>query len=165
MDDSVQVTVRAIETGVRSVRMRLPFRFGAATLTVCPQLFVQAEVDVAGRGTAIGCAAELMVPKWFDKRPECSPAANVQHLVQSVELARAAYKNDAAATPFGLFCRHYTQIGTAAASAGLTELSAAFGQAVIDRAVIDAVCRALEVSFFDGARAKHLWHWRYAARR
>jgi len=112
------------------------------------------------------------VPKWFDKRLEFSPAANVQHLVQSIELARAAYTTDAPATPFGLFCRHYADIGTTAASAGLTELSAAFGQAVIDRAVIDAVCRALEVSFFDGVRANifgigdtplaadlHGWNW------
>src|SRR5882672_6308587 len=172
MDVAVQITVRAIDTGVRSVRMRLPFRFGAATLTACPQLFVRAAVDVPGRGTALGYGAELMVPKWFDKRREFSPAANVQHLVQSVELARAAYTNDAPATPFGLFCRHYADIGTAAAAAGLTELSAAFGQAVIDRAVLDAVCRLFELSFFAGARANifglgdtplatdlHGWNW------
>jgi hypothetical protein len=153
MSASAQISVRAIETGVRSVRMRLPFKFGASTLTACPQLFVRAEVDVAGRGTAFGWAAELMVPKWFDKRTELSPADNVAHLAKSVELARDAYVGATPATAFDLFCRNYQPICNAGLDTGLTELSAAYGQAVIDRAVIDAVCTALTLSFFEAMQA------------
>jgi len=152
MDGAAQIRVREVQAGVRPVRMRVPFRFGSSTLAACPQLFVRAEVDVAGRGVAHGWAAELMVPKWFDKRTEFAAAANVKHLARSVELARAAYTGDTAATPFGLFARHSATVSAQASAAGLTDLSGAFGQAVIDRAVIDAVCRALGISFFDAAR-------------
>lgn len=144
--------VRDIGLGVRPVRLRLPFRFGAVTLSACPQLYVRATVDVAGRGSAQGWSAEMMVPKWFDKRAERSQADNVRDLAASVERARDAYVGDAPATPFGLHARHYRTLMHAGAAAGATELSSAYGQAVIDRAVLDAACRALGVSFFDAAQ-------------
>jgi hypothetical protein len=152
MDAAVQIRVRDVQAGVRPVHLRLPFRFGASTLTACPQLFARAEVEVAGRGVAHGWAAEMMVPKWFDKRSGFTPAKNVEHLALTVELARSAYTVDTPATPFGLFCRHYQALREEARSRDLTELSASFGQAVLDRAVLDAACRSLEISFFEAAQ-------------
>jgi hypothetical protein len=152
MDASVQIRVRDVQAGVRAVHLRLPFRFGASTLTACPQLFVRVEVEVADRAVAQGWAAEMMVPQWFDKRAGFGPAANVGHLALSLELARSAYVGDTPATPFALFCRHYRALREAARTRDLTELSAGFGQAVLDRAVFDAACRALDVSFFEAAQ-------------
>ena len=152
MVEPIRLVVRDVFAGVRPVRLRLPFRFGAATLTACPQLFVRVTADVAGHGTATGWAAEMMVPKWFDKRGALSPAENVAHLATSVRRAADAYRDDDAATPFGLFARHYPGLMQQVERDGLTELSASFGQAVIDRAVIDAACSALGLSFFDAAR-------------
>ena len=152
MADAIRLVVRDVLAGVRPVRLRLPFRFGAATLTACPQLFVRVTVDVAGHGTAEGWAAEMMVPKWFDKRAARSPSDNVAHLAASIGHAADAYRGDAAAAPFDLFTRHYSALIQRGAADGLTELSAAFGQAVLDRAVIDAACRSAGVSFFDAAR-------------
>jgi hypothetical protein len=149
---AVSLVVRELAFGVRPVRLRLPFRFGAATLQACPQLFVRAVVEVAGNGSAQGFAAEMMVPKWFDKRPGFTPADNVAHLLRSCGRAAQAYLNDAPAGPFALFARHYGALMKAGADDGATELSSAYGQAVIDRAVLDAACRALNVSFFDAAR-------------
>ena len=172
MTADVQLVVRDVVTGVRPVRLRLPFRFGAATLTACPQLFVRVTVDVAGHGKALGWAAEMMVPKWFDKRAGFTPADNVSHLAASVRLAAQAYRNDAPAAPFGLFARHYAALMQQGHADGLTELSSAFGHAVLDRAAIDAACRALGISFFEAARRNtlglcdtglapdlHGWHW------
>src|SRR5690242_11882544 len=98
-----RLIVYDIETGVRPVKLRLPFRFGAATLTACPQLFVRVQVEVEGERTSTGHAAELMVPKWFDKRPRQSAIDNVAHLVHSVQMATQAYRADAPATAFELF--------------------------------------------------------------
>jgi len=146
------LVVRELAFGVRPVRLRLPFKFGAVTLQACPQLFVRAAVEVAGHGHAQGFAAEMMVPKWFDKRPGFTQADNVKHLQRSCERAAQAYLNDASATPFGLFARHYTALMKAGENDDATALSSAYGQAVIDRAVLDAACRALNISFFDAAR-------------
>ena len=72
MTTGVNLVVRAVELRVRPVQLRLPFRFGVSTLTACPQLFVRVEVDVPGHCSGHGVAAEMMVPKWFDKRADRS---------------------------------------------------------------------------------------------
>ncbi len=154
MADSVKLIVRSVDVRVRPVHLRLPFRFGANTLTACPQLFVRVETEVAGSGSgrAEGFAAELMVPKWFDKRVQFTPHDNVAHLARAVTNAADAYANNVPATAFELFARHHEALARVGADAGLTELSSTFGQAVIDRAVIDALCRATNQSFFDAAK-------------
>ena len=152
MADGVKLIVRAVDARVRPVHLRLPFRFGANTLTACPQLFVRVVAEIEGHGRADGFAAELMVPKWFDKRAEFTPSDNVAHLARAITGVADAYANDAPATSFGLFSRHRETLAAAGAGADLTELSATFGQAVVDRAVIDALCRATMQSFFDAAK-------------
>jgi len=139
------VRVLAVDIGVRAMALRLPFKFGAATLTRCPQVFVRATVDGGAHGTAQGWAAELMVPRWFDKRPGLSQADNVRHLQLALEAAAQAYTRSAPMAAFALFTRHYEALMAHGESAGLTALSTSFGQAVIDRAVLDALCRALGV--------------------
>lgn len=143
------LVVREIAFGVRPVRLRLPFRFGAATLEACPQLFVRASVDIAGHSHATGFAAEMMVPKWFDKREGFTPRDNIGHLAASCERAARVYVGDAPAGAFGLFTRHYAALMDEGERGGATALSSAYGQALLDRAVLDALCRALDLSFFD----------------
>jgi len=152
MNTPAQVIVRAVETGVRPVRLRIPFRFGAHTLTACPQLFVRVDAEVEGHGIARGVSADLMVPKWFDKREVHTPAENVEHLALAVEQASQAYLDAEAATPFDMFWRHYQALLDSGHAAGLTDLSVAFGQSMLDRALIDATCLALGTSFFVAAR-------------
>ncbi|MFL6663599.1 MAG: mandelate racemase [Rhizobacter sp.] len=149
--ETPRIKVREVQCGVRAVALRLPFRFGAVTLRACPQLFIRAVVEVDGHRPATGMAAELMVPKWFDKRDGFSHADNVRHLAMSVETAADAYADDRPATPFELYARHAPALQQAGAAHGLTELSSAYGQAVLDRAVLDAMCRALGLSFFEAA--------------
>jgi len=152
MADALRLVVHEVDAGVRPVRLRLPFRFGAVTLTACPQLFVRATVEVDGLPATLGFAAELMVPKWFDKRPEPGLADNVRQLGESVQMAVQAYLRDTPATPFELFSRHAASLQQQGQRQGFTELTSAYGQAVLDRAVLDAMCRVLDLSFFDAAR-------------
>ncbi|RZL86502.1 MAG: hypothetical protein EOP76_20170, partial [Variovorax sp.] len=145
---SPTLRVVAVEFGVRAMTLRLPFRFGAVTLTHCPQLFVRATVDGGVLGTHTGWAAEMMVPRWFDKRAGPSQADNVRDLQAAVESAADAYLGDAPATAFGLFTRHYPALMAQGSARGRTALSTAFGQAVLDRAVLDALCRATGTSVY-----------------
>ncbi|MDM0105829.1 enolase C-terminal domain-like protein [Variovorax sp. J22R24] len=139
------VRVLAVEFGVRPMTLRLPFKFGAVTLTRCPQVFVHATVDCGTHGAAEGWAAELMVPRWFDKRDGFSQADNVRHLQQALEAVADAYRTGAPLPAFALFARHYEALMAHGASLGMTALSTAFGQAVLDRAVLDALCRAMQI--------------------
>src|SRR5581483_11332740 len=102
---------------------------------------------------ASGAAAELLAPKWFDKNPALTNGQNFDQLRSSLALARDAYLAGGNNTAFGHFWAHYEPQTTAAAARGLNALVACFGPALIDRALLDALCRALGISFYQAIRA------------
>ena len=134
-------TIRALEFYERPVALRLPFRFGMVTLERAPQAFVRARVRLPDGIEAWGAAAEMMVPKWFEKDPTRSNEADVEALRESLRNARSVYLCGAADTAFGHSMAHYAELGTRGLEAG-------YGAALIDRALADALCRARGVSFF-----------------
>jgi L-alanine-DL-glutamate epimerase-like enolase superfamily enzyme len=149
MTEEPRVSLRTIELYERPVTLRMPFRFGVVTLREAPQAFVRAQVALPDGRTAWGAAAELMAPKWFDKNLALSNEDNFEQLRAVLRMARAAYLSDAApATAFGHFARHHDAHQRAAAAAGFNPLLASYGPALVDRAVLDALCRALGVSFY-----------------
>ncbi|NUB17526.1 hypothetical protein GAY28_38090, partial [Azospirillum brasilense] len=129
-----------------------PFRFGNVTVEAAPQAFVRALVHVDGVGEAWGGTAEMMMPKWFDKRPDRSPDETVDGLRRSLRLARDAYGTDRADTAFGHHAAAYEIQRAACRAAGLPDLTAAYGPALIDKAVLDGLLRALDTDFFTGMR-------------
>ena len=153
MRNDVRFSIVALDLFERPVRLRLPFRFGAATLREAPQAFVRARIRFPdGRG-ASGWAAEMMVPKWFDKSPQRSNAQNLDDLRRSLAAAAQAYASERTPrTAFGHAASHYHSILAAGAGEGLNALVASFGAALVDRAILDAVCRALETSFAAAVR-------------
>jgi L-alanine-DL-glutamate epimerase-like enolase superfamily enzyme len=154
MTEAPLVTLRAIELYERPVQLRMPFRFGVVTLREAPQAFARVQVRLADGRTAWGAAAELMAPKWFDKNLALSNEDNFGQLRSVLRMARSAYLADAQpATAFGHFARHHDAHARAAAAQGFNPLLASYGPALIDRAVLDALCRALGVSFYDAMRA------------
>ena len=132
----------------RDVRLRLPFRFGVVTLTEAPQAFVRARIRLENGKEAEGGAAELLAPKWFDKDPALTNEQNFDQLRASLSLARQAYLANGQNTAFGHAMDVYGPQIAIAAAQGLNSLVACYGPALIDRAVLDALCRALGVSFF-----------------
>jgi len=145
--------VSAIELFERDVTLRMPFRFGVVTLTAAPQAFVRATIRLADGREATGASAELLAPKWFDKNPALSNEDNFEQLRDATRLARGAYLAGPAATAFGHFEAHHTGHLTRSAARGLNALTANFGPALIDGALLDALCRALGLSFHDAMRA------------
>jgi hypothetical protein len=148
MADAPLLRVREIELYERPVVLRLPFRFGVVTLRQCPQAFVRARIELANGASSWGAAAEMMAPKWFDKNLQLSNDDNFDQLRAVLRLARDAYLADASpATAFGHFARHYDTHLAAAEAKGFNPLLASYGPALVDRAVLDALCRAQHVSF------------------
>ncbi|HEX9395202.1 MAG TPA: enolase C-terminal domain-like protein [Burkholderiales bacterium] len=136
----------------RDVRLRMPFRFGIVTLTQAPQAFVRARIAFADGKDAWGAAAELLAPKWFDKDPALSNEQNFDQLRAALRIAREGYLASGQNTAFGHWSSLYeTQIEKCRGQ-NLNSLTACFGPALIDRAVLDALCRALGVSFYDAIR-------------
>jgi hypothetical protein len=146
------VGIEAIDLYERDVRLRMPFRFGVVTLTAAPQAFARVRVRLPDGRSAEGGAAELLAPKWFDKDPALSNEDNFDQLRRSLGIARELYQAGEPATAFGHFTRHYQDQIDRAAQEGLNRLVANFGPALIDRAILDAVCRGLGRSFHDVIR-------------
>jgi len=153
MNEAVRLRLRSVELHERPVTLRLPFRFGAATVTRCPQAFVRVEAEVGGRCVS-GATAELMVPKWFDKNPALTHEQNFEQLRQALRLARDAYLGaDAAMSPWAL-SDTAGEAGIARGTAlGLPRLAAQFGAALLDKAVADAALRSAGAAWTRGVQA------------
>jgi hypothetical protein len=154
MVDTPRFHVRAIELYERPVHLRLPFRFGVVTLREAPQAFVRVHVVQPDGRSAWGAAAELMAPKWFDKNLQLTNEDNFDQLRTVLRMARDAYLGDASpATAFGHFARHQASLLEAGASRGYNPLLASYGPALLDRAVLDALCRLRGQSFYAALQA------------
>lgn len=154
MTEAPRITIEAIDLVERPVTLRMPFRFGVVTLREAPQAFARARIALPDGRTAWGAAAELMAPKWFDKNLALSNEDNFEQLRAVLRMARDAYLSDRQpATAFGHFARHHDAHQRAAAARGLNPLLASYGPALVDRAVLDALCRALGVSFYAAMQA------------
>ena len=131
-----------------------PFRFGSVTITKATQIFVRAEIELEDGSTSVGGSAEMMAPKWFDKRPHLSAEESAAELRRALMIARDLYlARDGFETAFGL---HAARIGAQVAACtkeDIPALAAAYGPAEIDKAVLDALLRALAKNFFDGMAA------------
>src|SRR5258706_8342750 len=154
MGESPRFAVREIGLSERPVVLRLPFRFGAFTLTQCPQAFVRVRIEFIDGAGAWGAAAEMLAPKWFDKNPALSNEENFEQLRDVLRMTRDAYLADASpASAFGHFARHHDEHLRATATKGYNALLAGYGPALIDRAVLDALCRSTGTSFHAAMRA------------
>jgi hypothetical protein len=148
----MRFSIREIRLFERDVKLRMPFRFGVVTLTEAPQAFVRARIRLENGTEAEGGAAELLAPKWFDKDPTLSNEQNFDQLRASLVLAREAYLAGGDKTAFGHFIDAYGPQIALGAARGLNSLVACYGPALIDRAVLDALCRALGLSFYEAIR-------------
>jgi hypothetical protein len=149
-----RLKLREIALFERPVPFVRPFRFGAVTIHASTQIFVRVGIEVEGKGTSVGATAELLAPKWFDKRPHLSSEQTAEELRRSLMIARDLYlARDGFETAFGL---HAARIGAqvaACAREDIPPLAAAYGPAEIDKAVLDAVLRAERTDFFGGMAA------------
>jgi L-alanine-DL-glutamate epimerase-like enolase superfamily enzyme len=135
----MKLAVKEISFFERDVRLRMPFRFGVVTLTEAPQAFVRVRIVLEDRREAEGAAAELLAPKWFDKNTALSNEDNFAQLRDSMRKAKDAYLSGGFNTAFG----------HSRPTVGLVEN---YGPALIDRALLDARCRSLGISFYQAIK-------------
>ena len=145
-----RVRVLGVEAFEQPFRLRMPFRFGVITLTEGIQAIVRVQVRLGDGREGFGYAAEMLSAKWFDKNPLLSDAQNQHQLRKAIELATTAYLAAPPSTPFELFADNYRYQIRAGRELGLPSLVASYGNALLDRAVMDAVCRIVGRQLLDG---------------
>src|SRR5215475_10136431 len=94
-------TLSPFEFFVRQTRTRFPFRYGIASMTEVPHLFVRTTVTMAGK-SSIGLSAEGLPPKWFTKNPATSFEQDLPEMLQVIGHA-ATLAESVARSPVSFF--------------------------------------------------------------
>jgi L-alanine-DL-glutamate epimerase-like enolase superfamily enzyme len=147
MSGLAKVRVEGVACFERDTDLRLPFRFGAVTLTRATQAVVRVTLALEDGRTSVGVAAETLAAKWFDKNPRLSDDQNLAQLRQALALAIGLYGAQGWSTPFGLYAASYQEQLQRSGELGLAPLVSGYGPALLDRAILDAYGRANRQSF------------------
>src|SRR6185295_4345402 len=145
---ALPLRVREVEVFLRRVRTRMPFRYGKAEVTGQPYAHVRVRCDPA----VTGVSAAALPPLWFDKRPGLIHEDTIRDLLRSIAIASEVYRG---ASDAGAWTLHHTcepEARRRANAEGMNDLTAGFGVALMDAALIDASCRLAGRTFHEGLK-------------
>lgn len=133
---------------VKNLYTRFPFQYGIASLTALPHLFLRLQTTVNG-APAVGFCAEHLPPKWFTKDPQTRFEEDLPDLIRVVryalECAREIGRRERVF--FDFWEELYDAQARWAKAHELPPLLSNLGVGMVERALIDALCRHLEVPF------------------
>ncbi len=136
--------IRGFDFFSRNTRTRFPFRYGIASMTEVPHLFVRARLEFAGI-EVLGVASEGLPPKWFTKNPATTFEQDLPEMRQVIGNA-ARLASQAAARPvtfFEMWRELYRRQMEWAGAQRIPPLLANLGVSLVERAVLDALCRVM----------------------
>ncbi|WP_435181767.1 hypothetical protein [Halorussus sp. AFM4] len=143
------MTVAVSRTALHVVDLetRLPFHFGNVEVTEIPKVFLRVEADVDGT-SQVGVGMAGLIPGWFYKDPEMKLEAGYRNMVEAFRAAAdIATDLDPAPTPFAFWRTLSERQREWAEPAGHPPLLWSYGVSLVEQALLDAVCRAKDVSF------------------
>lgn len=128
---------------VLPMRTRFPFRYGIASLESLPHLFVSARL-LTDQGEFLGVASEGLPPKWFTKNPTATFEDDLAWMLAVIQnaarLARLA--GEQPTSYFDWWLTVMTEQKNWGALRGLPPLLTNLGVSLMERAVLDALCKA-----------------------
>ena len=124
------------------MRTRFPFKYGIASLTALPHLVLQAKLEVDGQ-PAEGIASEGLPPKWFTKSPDTTFEQDLPAMLAVIGKATQIALDAPAGSFFDLWQNLYQQQAAWATDTGHPPLLANLGVSLVERALLDALCRRL----------------------
>ncbi|MBI3854677.1 MAG: mandelate racemase, partial [Planctomycetes bacterium] len=145
---TVRLRVREVEVFLRRVRTRMPFRYGKAEVTGQPYAHLRVRCEPA----VAGVSAAALPPLWFDKRPGLTHEDTIRDLLRSIAIASEVYRGAADAGAYNLHRSCEPEARRRAKAEGMNDLTAGFGVALLDAALIDATCRLAGRSFHQGLK-------------
>ena len=123
---------------LRNSFTQTPFRYGKGELTACPQALVRVTVEFNSR-VSHGFAADCLPPLWFDKCIDNSYSRQIDDMcdaiVGAVDVVDPTMSFD---NPLDLSLALWTSQPSTPAENGLLS---SFGKSMLERSVIDSICR------------------------
>lgn len=142
----MDISVQSIHLDRHDISTRMPFKYGIATMTHVPHLFVRVEVSFDGV-IQQGISGDHLPPKWFTKEPEKDPLEEIGDMLRVIEKAGEQAQAIRSDTVFNFWYQLYQAQDTWAKEASIPPLLAHFGTSLIERALIDAFCRYRKSTF------------------
>ena len=133
-------TLSPFEFFVRHTRTRFPFRYGIASMTDVPHLFVRTRVTVAEK-SSFGLSAEGLPPKWFTKNPATTFEQDLPEMLQVISHAAQLAERIAPVSFFDFWQELYRQQSDWADARHIAPLLANLGVSLVERAALDGLCR------------------------
>ena len=150
------ISVEKIDLNVLNMHTRFPFKYGIASLVALPHLFVRVTANIDGN-TEIGLAAEGLPPKWFTKNPDAPFTTDLDEMLTVIQKAcNFALQAEGTDSVFDFWQRVYNSQKEWAQTTAYPPLLWAFGVSLVERAVIDAFCRAKGLTFAQAVRENAL---------
>jgi hypothetical protein len=137
-----EFTLSPFDFFVLQTRTRFPFRYGIASMTDVPHLFVRTRVNAGARSVS-GLTAEGLPPKWFTKDPATTFEQDLPEMLEAIGHA-TQLAEQIAQRPLSFF-DFWRELDRAqsqwAESRQLAPLLANLGVSLAERAVVDGLCR------------------------
>src|SRR5439155_19137903 len=124
------------------IRLRMPFKYGIATMTGTPHVFIRLFVEVDGK-PAVGIAADDLPPKWFTKDPARPLDEEVLEMLRVIQHAHQLARGMRGDSPFDVWRQLYEAQANWGRKEELPPLLTSFGTTLVERAMIEAVCRTV----------------------
>ena len=134
--------LKQVEFRVLPMRTRFPFKYGIASLTALPHLVLQVEAEIDGV-LAKGIASEGLPPKWFTKNPDTTFEEDLPAMLEVIGRAAELALSVPPSSFFELWLKMHDAQSAWASETGHPPLLANLGVSLIERALIDALCRHL----------------------
>lgn len=143
------ISVLTTQCYLHNLTARMPFRYGIASLTTIPYLFLSVQCEIDGK-IQDGVAADGLIPKWFTKDPMSTYRDDVKDMLQVIETACSFAKEiNPVTTVFDLWQAVYLRQRDWGNEVAHPPLLWGFGLSLLERAVIDAYCRAENISLVE----------------
>lgn len=146
------IRLQEVTFHTRWMQTRFPFRYGIAAMTRLPHVFLSTRVEVDGSDVT-GLASEGLPPKWFTKNPETTFEQDLPELLRVIEQAVAFGQEVEGDSLFAWWLALYQKQGAWAREHEVPPLLAHLGTSLVERAMIDAVCRAKGLGFAEAVKS------------
>lgn len=145
----LQIKVTGIDLQLQDCNTRIPFRFGVHTLTTAPMAVATISAETSDGTPLVGYTSELLVPRWFEKNLDRSVEDDIQSLIDSISRAGDVLLDGTKASAFDHYWRMLEDRVLAVPTDAADRLTRGLGCAIWERALMDASCRGVGLSFLD----------------
>ena len=144
MNHAPSLKVKDVQLHILNMRTRFPFQYGIASLTALPHLFVRASVEFNDQELQTGLSADGLPPKWFTKNPNTRFEEDLPAFFDVINQAIRLAKDAPSGSFFQLWQHLYHGQADWAKATNTPPLIANLGVSLIERTVLDALCRHLD---------------------